>query len=135
MKDNITLLIYVLVIGLGLFVTKIYPVLNPPVVEVTASRAKLEPIFQSPFRLASEAGFAPFLEGDGDGVTIVSLKPGTPLKDLGLQNGDVLVQVEDTTITSKEVLKNVYDQYRSQNEITYEVLRDGKKVHFKATFE
>ncbi len=60
------------------------------------------------------------------GAAIVSVTSGGPAASAGLQAGDVITKVNDTTITSPSVLTSALASFSPGDKVTVGYQRDGK---------
>ena len=60
------------------------------------------------------------------GVYIETVDEGSPAARLGIESGDILVQVGDTRITSADDLETVLYQYQVGDTVTIRIVRGGK---------
>ena len=67
------------------------------------------------------------------GAQIVSVSPGTPAAEAGLQKGDVVVKVDDEPVDSSESLVASIRERAVGDAVELTVLRDGKAVTLTAT--
>jgi S1-C subfamily serine protease len=57
-----------------------------------------------------------------EGVTVVEVIPGSPADDVGLRMGDVIVAVDDTEITSAEMLVDTIQSYKPGDEVVLTIV-------------
>ncbi|WP_455715711.1 S1C family serine protease [Anaerosporobacter sp.] len=75
--------------------------------------------------------------GVNNGVYVNEVETGSPALEAGLQTGDVILKIEDTTIISMAQLNNIITSYQPRDEITIVVKRttnasggEGKEMTF-----
>ena len=73
--------------------------------------------------------------GNPEGFRIFSIKPGTILTRIGLKNGDVLNQINSTSLTQPEEGFALYQALQDENEITIYLKREGKPQTIKVRVE
>jgi serine protease Do len=67
------------------------------------------------------------------GVIVTQVLSGTPADKAGIQVGDIIVRVETYKINNSETLESVFQEFRTGQTITLNLLRDGKQVTCKMT--
>ena len=72
---------------------------------------------------------------DQKGVLLAGVRPGSGAELGGMKAGDVLVQLGDRSIESLHDLKFVLDSSKPHQTVKAAVLRDGKRVETKVTFQ
>ena len=73
------------------------------------------------------------LPEDAEGVIVSYVQPGTPASKAGLEDGDIVIQVEDKKVTSQEELQSVVGLRSPGSKIKIVYYRDGKKRSTVAT--
>lgn len=76
--------------------------------------------------------------GTADGVTrqgaeVVDVMDGTPAAGAGLQQGDVIVGIDDHAVGSAESLTGFVRQYASGDQVTLTVIRGGESIDVTVT--
>jgi Tol biopolymer transport system component len=69
------------------------------------------------------------------GVLLAGVRPGSGADAGGMKAGDILIQVGDRSIESLHDLKFVLDSSKPHQTVKAAVLRDGKRVEMKVTFQ
>ncbi|MFT5232529.1 MAG: serine protease Do [Candidatus Krumholzibacteriia bacterium] len=64
---------------------------------------------------------------DGDGALVSKVVEDSPAEKSGLKAGDVIVGLGDDSVTSASDVHNLMSGTEADDEVTVEVLRDGKK--------
>lgn len=67
------------------------------------------------------------------GAQIRSVSDGSPAADAGLQEGDLVVGVDDSTVTSAESLVGIIHSHRIGTKVSLAVVRDGEEQTIEAT--
>ena len=67
------------------------------------------------------------------GAEIRSVSDGSPAADAGLQEGDLVVGVDDSTVTSAESLVGIIHSHRIGTKVSLAVVRDGEEQTIDAT--
>jgi len=67
---------------------------------------------------------SPFLVPEINGVLVVRVLPNTPAAAAGIRRGDVIVQIEDQTVTTAEQLQNIVENNRVGTLLKITVQRD-----------
>jgi len=71
-----------------------------------------------------------FRRGKPEGLIISQIQPDSVFSDLGLMNGDILVNVNNKQITSPEEAFTLYNSLKSGSEVSIEITRRGQKKMF-----
>ncbi|QOK24441.1 trypsin-like peptidase domain-containing protein [Janibacter indicus] len=67
------------------------------------------------------------------GAQIRSVSDGSPAAEAGLQEGDLVVGVDDSTVTSAESLVGIIHSHRIGTKVSLAVVRDGEEQTIEAT--
>ncbi len=67
------------------------------------------------------------------GVIVTQVIPGTPADKSGIKVGDIIIQVDNYKINDSETLESVFQEFRTGQTITLNLLRDGKEITKKMT--
>jgi len=90
-------------------------------------KKKLGNILDNPGKALQSARLVPDLDGGRiTGFRIASIKPNSPLKQLGLKPGDVLRQVNGKQVDSVDTALKLLTQLRSASHIGVDIERKGK---------
>jgi putative serine protease PepD len=60
-----------------------------------------------------------------EGALVVTLVPGTPAANAGLQEGDIITAIDRTSIDDSHNLTDVIQQYQPGDRVTVQFLRNG----------
>ncbi len=63
----------------------------------------------------------------------ISVVPGSPAQKAGLQEGDIVLEVDDKKVSEKNTLSKIIISYKVGDKIRLKVLRDGKETTMEAT--
>ena len=86
--------------------------------------------------LLSTARMIPQVEnGQTVGFKLLEMKKGSLLEKIGLQVGDILVEINDVVLDSPEKALQVFQQVREANNISLGLIRNGEKQTFEYSFE
>jgi general secretion pathway protein C len=78
--------------------------------------------------LATQARIVPHFEGgQGSGFKLFAIRPGSLYSKIGIQNGDVIKQINGETINSPDKALEAYARLKSANQIVIDVVRSGVK--------
>ena len=69
------------------------------------------------------------------GVFVYSVEEGSAAEKAGLQMGDVITKVDDTTISTMEDLTAVKKQYSAGDTVTFTVYRQGETITLSLTWD
>lgn len=93
------------------------------------SRGVLDEHMMDLNRFMSKVRIVPYFKsGRPHGFKVASLRRGSPLHELGLRRGDVIVQVNGVSVRKPEDLVNMYRQIQQLDTVTLELERRGKPV-------
>ena len=67
------------------------------------------------------------------GAQIRSVSDGSPAAEAGLQEGDLVVGVDDSTVTSAESLVGIIHSHRIGTKVSLAIVRDGEEQTIEAT--
>ncbi|MCZ7649180.1 MAG: PDZ domain-containing protein [Planctomycetota bacterium] len=73
-------------------------------------------------------GTRPEYQGDGTGVMLKGITPGSPAEHAGLKAGDKLVKLGATELKSAEELLKAIDALKAGEKTTVEILRGGERI-------
>jgi general secretion pathway protein C len=93
--------------------------------EVTAALENLP-------QLLTKARVVPHLsaEGKNEGFRIVSIQPDSLYQRIGLQNGDVIQQINGIEVKDPETFMRVFNQLKNESNISLDLIRNNKKESF-----
>lgn len=72
--------------------------------------------------------------GVNDGVFVYRVIDNSPAAKAGIQNGDVIVKIDDKDISSVEALKAALFGYKTGDKVKVKVVRDGKEQEIDLEF-
>ena len=70
-----------------------------------------------------------------EGVFVCSVEEGSAADNAGLQMGDVITKIDDTTISDMTDLNAAKKSYRAGDTVTLTVYRGGKTMEVQLTFD
>jgi general secretion pathway protein C len=83
-------------------------------------------------QLLTQARLIPnFTSGRPDGFKIVSIMPRSFYEKIGLQNGDVLQQLNGVEIKDPQSFLSVFQQLREENNFSLDLVRNSSKETFQ----
>jgi S1-C subfamily serine protease len=71
---------------------------------------------------------------DGKGMRIDGVSEGKPAQKAGLQKGDVVIQMGDSTVTDMMSYMRALSAFEKGNTTSVVVTRDGKDITIEITF-
>lgn len=96
--------------------------------KVTISKAKVDSTLQDLNQVIQQARMVPNYEnGQVDGFKIFGIRNGSIFQDLGLQNGDVINNINGTQIDSLEKALPMLQLLKTESSYTIDVTRKGSK--------
>jgi putative serine protease PepD len=73
------------------------------------------------------------IQDASNGAEITSVKSGAPAADAGLRKGDVVRSLDGDSISSADELRQAVDSRKAGEQVTLNVLRDGKSQRVTVT--
>lgn len=96
--------------------------------KVTISKAKVDSTLQDLNQVIQQARMVPNYEnGQVDGFKIFGIRNGSIFQDLGLQNGDVINNINGTQIDSLEKALPMLQLLKTESSYTIDITRKGAK--------
>ncbi|MCC7459660.1 MAG: hypothetical protein IT286_00010 [Proteobacteria bacterium] len=96
--------------------------------KVTISKAKVDSTLQDLNQVIQQARMVPNYEnGQVDGFKIFGIRGGSIFQDLGLQNGDVINNINGTQIDSLEKALPMLQLLKTESSYTIDITRKGAK--------
>lgn len=98
---------------------------------VTLSRQEARPFLENPNELLQQAHFEPYIEnGEMRGFRINNIREDSMLKQVGLENGDVLSRIDGRSIRGPQDLMQAYSGMDRSSLVSMDVQRGGENVSF-----
>ena len=69
------------------------------------------------------------------GVYVYSVDPGSAAEAAGLQNGDVIIKMDGTNITSMQELSDIKKSHSAGDTVSIEIIRNNQTFQLSLTFE
>ena len=92
-------------------------------------RDAVEAALQDPRQIMTDARLLPnTVEGKQEGFVIREVRPGGVYDKLGLENGDVLLRVNEFSISDPETALQVFTALRGMERVELDVLRNGSRM-------
>jgi serine protease Do len=100
------------------------------IVKELKTNGKIDRNFQVGLRIQSiDEGIAKYYDlSTTKGVIVTQVLSGTPADKAGIKVGDIIVKVENFKINNSETLESVFQEFRSGQTITLNLLRDNKEI-------
>lgn len=101
----------------------------PPPVEQTISleRSTIDDALQDAGRIMTDVRVRPFFSGGAvDGFMVSSIVPGSIFQQMGLQNGDVIREVDGQALRNPNDLLELYQNLGARSEMTVNIRRRGR---------
>jgi general secretion pathway protein C len=103
--------------------------------KISIKRQDIDESFENINDLISQATIQPhYTDGEADGLTVTGIKPGSIFRKMGLRNGDVVKGVNDNEIKTAEDLISMYNDLRSDSNISLKIIRRGRETNLNYTF-
>jgi len=68
-----------------------------------------------------------FFGGEPDGLMAYGIRPGSVFKQMGLRNGDIIKEINGTSIVSEDDASTLYSEIKETENINITILRRGKE--------
>ncbi len=103
--------------------------------KISIKRQDIDESFENINDLISQATIQPhYTDGEADGLTVTGIKPGSIFRKMGLRNGDVVKGVNDNEIKTAEDLISMYNDLRSDSNISLKIIRRDRETNLNYTF-
>ncbi|MBF0258298.1 MAG: PDZ domain-containing protein [Desulfamplus sp.] len=95
--------------------------------EISIKRSLIEESMQDINALMSQVRAKPhFTGGNADGILLYGIKQSSMFKDMGIQNGDIIMGVDGTEIKSVEDAISLYDRLKNSQDVRMQIRRRGQ---------
>jgi general secretion pathway protein C len=95
---------------------------------VTVRRSDVEASLADINKLMTEVRVRPhYKDGQPDGLAISRIKPGSFFSKLGLRNGDVVQEIDGSSIRSPDDIMGLYEKLKSGSEVGLQIGRKGRR--------
>lgn len=92
-------------------------------------RNAVDAALQDPRQIMTDARLLPnTVEGKQEGFVIREIRPGGVYDKLGLQNGDVLLRVNEFSISDPETALQVFTALKGMEKVDLDILRNGARM-------
>ena len=103
--------------------------------KISIKRGDIDESFENINDLISQATIQPhYTDGEADGLTVTGIKAGSIFRKMGLRPGDIVKGVNDNEIKTAEDLISMYNDLRSDPEISLQIIRRGQQTNLNYTF-
>jgi general secretion pathway protein C len=103
--------------------------------KISIKREDVEESFEDINDLISQATIQPhYTDGEADGLTVTGIKAGSIFRKMGLRNGDIVKGVNDNQIKTVEDLISMYNDLRSDSNVSLQIIRRGQETNLNYTF-
>ncbi len=83
-----------------------------------------------------DAGIAKYYDlDDTRGVIITQVLPNSPAKKAGFKTGDIITKIDNFLINNEQTLLGVFQEFRTGQTISVDIIRDGKTLTKQMTLE
>ena len=104
--------------------------------EVVVSRREVEAITKDPAKMFTQIRLVPYIKnGKTQGFIFEWVKPGSIFYRLGIRKGDVLVSINNMTITSGEDAFRILQMLRNEPNLKVVLIRGGRKEEINVRIE
>lgn len=95
--------------------------------EINIKRSLINDSMKDINNLMKQARVRPhFTAGKADGILLYGIKQSSMFKEMGIQNGDIIMGVDGTDIRSVEDAIGLYDTLKNSSEVKMQIKRRGK---------
>jgi general secretion pathway protein C len=102
---------------------------TPTVRTITVPSSVIEDSLDNISDLLTQASIRSHLEdGEPDGLAITGIKAGSIFRRMGLRNGDIIKGVNENEIISPEDLISLYNDLKSETEVSLQIVRRGRET-------
>jgi general secretion pathway protein C len=102
---------------------------------ISIKRGDIDESFGNINDLISQATIQPhYTDGEADGLTVTGIKAGSIFRKLGFRNGDIVKGVNDNEIKTAEDLISMYNDLRSDSNVSLQIIRRGRETNLNYTF-
>ncbi|MBF0204488.1 MAG: PDZ domain-containing protein [Desulfamplus sp.] len=96
-------------------------------INVSIKRSLIEDSMKDINALMNQVRVRPhFTGGNADGILLYGIKQNSMFKDMGIQNGDIIMGVDGTEIKSVEDAVSLYDRLKNSSDINMQIRRRGQ---------
>jgi general secretion pathway protein C len=90
---------------------------------------KIRQAIEKPNQIMTDARFLPnVVDGKQQGYILNEVKPGGIYQNLGLQNSDVLLRINDYNISNPENALQAFNALKGMDRVTLDIIRGGAKM-------
>jgi len=95
--------------------------------EYEIARAEIDNVLSNMSKLATQARIVPsFKNGKANGFKLFSIRPDSLYAKIGIQNGDIVQQINGYEMNSPDKALEIYSKLKDAQTITVDLLRRGK---------
>jgi general secretion pathway protein C len=91
-------------------------------------QASLQHAIANPGEIMTDARLRPVVDGKESGYVLSEVKPGGIYDNLGLQNGDVLLRINDYDISNPERALQAFTALKGLDRVEVDLIRSGSKM-------
>jgi general secretion pathway protein C len=103
---------------------------------ITVRRSDIQESIGDINQLLSQARIQPhYKDGNSDGLAISRIKRGSIFSKLGLRNGDIVQEINGSSLTSPEDILSMYEKLKSGDQTSLEITRRGRKKTLNYKFK
>ncbi|GAB6065877.1 type II secretion system protein GspC [Aquifex pyrophilus] len=104
--------------------------------EVVINRREIESITKDPAKMFTQIRLVPYIKnGKTEGFIFEWVKPGSLFHRLGIRRGDILVSINNLTITSGEDAFRILQMIRNEPNLKVVLIRKGKREEIDVRIE
>ena len=96
-------------------------------VSISLSRSQVNNALENLTELAGQINIQPYSEDGTEGLKLSSIKPNSIFRRMGLRNGDVLTAVDGSQLTSVDQAYKLYEDLKSSDTASVDILRNGRE--------
>lgn len=96
-------------------------------INISIKRSLIDESMKDINGLMSQVRMRPhFTGGNADGILLYGIKQNSMFKDMGIQNGDIIMGVDGKEITSVDDAISLYDRLKNSSDLKMQIRRSGQ---------
>ena len=97
----------------------------------TLDQRRIQQALENPQQIMTDARFLPnIVQGKQEGFRLTEVKPGGIYGSLGLQNGDVVLRINEHSISSPESALQAFTALRGMDRVQLDIIRNASKMTY-----
>lgn len=97
----------------------------------TLDQRKIQQALENPRQIMTDARFLPnIIQGKQEGFMLTEVKPGGIYNSLGLINGDVILRINEHSISSPEAALQAFTALKGMDRVQLDIIRNTNKMTY-----